>query len=194
LGFSSELDVINTSTAASPERWLQPNMTIVISKCEDVLNELYKFSESILSLGDSITDSRIEELEKQVGFELPLDFKYIMSKHNYLSLGGTEVLSIGKEFENQSIQSLYLFEHEEVGNPMLKEFLPFSPDGAGNHYCLDLSKLENGICPIVFWQHDYHYDNKAEVEICNPNFYEWIKEVMIDWTFEDTNYDGTDKV
>lgn len=168
-------------------------MTIITSKCDGVLKELYKFSDNILFLGHPITDNRIEELEQQIGFKLPLDFKYILAKHNYLSLGGTEVLSIGKEIENQSIESLYIFEHEEVDNPMPKEFLPFSPDGAGNHYCFDLSKLENHLCPVVFWQHDYYYSDIKEVEICNSNFYEWINEVMIDWTTEDTNCDGSDK-
>jgi hypothetical protein len=76
---------------------------------------------------------------------------------------------------------------------MLRQLLPFSPDGAGNHYCLNLSKLQNGLAPVVFWQHDAQYNNEDELETCNPNFYEWVKEVMIDWTCEDTNYDGSDK-
>jgi len=169
-------------------------MTAVTSSCEEILNELYKFSDDILSLGEPIDDKRIEELELQVGYPFPFDFKYIMTKHNYLSLGGIEVLGIGKELGNESINNLYRFEHEEVGNPMFKEFLPFSPDGYGNHYCLDLSKMEGYTCPVVFWQHDCSYVDKKEVEICNANFIEWIKEVMIDWTSEDTNYDGSDKV
>jgi len=169
-------------------------MTTIISNCDEILNQLYKFSEDILSLGNPIADNRIEELELEIGFALPLDYKYIMAKHNYLSLGGTEVLGIGKELGNQSINSLYLFEHEEVGNPMFREFLPFSPDGYGNHYCLDLSKMESHICPVIFWQHDCSYTDKKDVEICNTNFTEWIKEVMIEWTLEDTNYDGSDKI
>jgi len=168
-------------------------MATITSNCDKVLNELYKFSESILTLGDPILDKRIEELEHQIGFNLPLDYKYIMTKHNYLSLAGTEVLGIGKELENESIENLYLREHDEVGNPMFKEFLPFSPDGTGNHYCLDLSKLENNTCPVIFWEHDCYYSDKKDVEICNANFVEWIKEVMIDWTLEDMDYDGNDK-
>ena len=116
-----------------------------------------------------------------------------MRKHNYFSLAGTEVLGIGNEFKEQSIDKLYVFEHKEIGNPMFKEFLPFSPDGFGNHYCLDLSKVENDICPVVFWQHDHSYEDKNEVEVCNFKFTDWIKEVMIEWTLEDVNYDGSDK-
>jgi cell wall assembly regulator SMI1 len=168
-------------------------MTLIASNCDKVLTELYKFSEIMLSLGDPIQDNRILELERQIGFVLPLDYQYIMSKHNYISLGGTEVLGIGKGLDGHSINSLYLFEHEEVGNPMFREFLPFSPDGYGNHYCLDLSKLVDDVCPVIFWEHDCSYEDKNDVEVSNKSFTEWIKEVMVDWNLEDSNYDGSDK-
>jgi cell wall assembly regulator SMI1 len=166
----------------------------VISACNEILKELSKFSEDILFLGEPITDKRIIEFEKQIGFALPLDFKYLLSIHNSFSLSGTGVLGIGEEFRGASLENVYQFEHKEVGNPMLAEFLPFSPDGAGNHYCLDLSRLNQDLCPVVFWQHDYEYSGKEDVETCNANFFEWIQEVMIDEWLEEINYDGSDKL
>jgi hypothetical protein len=76
---------------------------------------------------------------------------------------------------------------------MPKYFLPFSPDGYGNHYCLDFSRIKNEICPIVFWQHDFKYENLTEVETCNNSFVDWVNEVLIEWTLEEYNYDGTEK-
>ena len=168
-------------------------MTSIDLKCDNILDELYKFSGDILFLGEPILDKRLEELEDQIGFNLPLDFKYLLKKHNSFSLGGTEVNGLGLPFKAASLDQLYYNEHEEVGNPMLKEFLPFSPDGRGNHYCLDLLRLEDNECPIVFWQHDCDYLYREDVKICNNSFTEWIKEVMIDWTLDDTNYDGSEK-
>ncbi len=166
---------------------------LIISKCDKVLKELYKFSDSIITLGNPILDNRLEEFEKQIGLTLPFDFKFILTKHNYIALNGDEVFGIGKEYGNMSIENVYIFEHEEVGNPMFKELVPFSSDGYGNHYCLDLSELKNKECPVVFWQHDCSYSDRKDIEICNKNFVEWIKEVMIEWTLEDTNYDGSEK-
>ena len=57
----------------------------------------------------------------------------------------------------------------------------------------ELSRIENEICPIVFWQHDCNYENISEVETCNKNFVEWINEVMIEWTLGEYNFDGTEK-
>ena len=165
----------------------------IISECDNILNQLCKFSDKILFLGDPITDNRLLEFESKIGFELPLDFKYILSNHNSFSLSGTEVLGLDIRFRGSSLENVYDFEHLEVDNPMLKEFLPFSPDGFGNQYCLDLSRLDNYLCPVIFWQHDYLYADKDDVETCNTSFIEWVKEVMIDWALEDSNYDCSKK-
>lgn len=165
-----------------------------LRKCDEVLRELYKFSNDTLSLGQPITDDRLKELETNIGYRLPLDFIYILQKHNSFSLLGTMVYGIDRGMGEASIDKIYHFEHEEVENPMFPELLPFSPDGGGNHYCFDLSKTQNGLSPVVFWQHDYPYKDKDEIEVCNSDFADWIQEVVIGWTLEDTNYDGSAKV
>ena len=165
----------------------------IISKSDETLKELQKFSDDLLSLGKTMTDNRLDEFEVIIGYRLPLDFKYILTKHNSFSLAGTQVYGLDENFGGSSLDKVYQFEHEQVGNPMFKELLPFSPDGGGNHYCLDLSKLENDICPVVFWQHDYFYSGKDDVETCNNSFVDWINEVVIAWTLEEMNYDGTEK-
>lgn len=154
---------------------------------------LLKFSDSILTLGNPILDNRIEEFENIIGYKLPKDFKWFIEKNNGFSLLGNEVNGLGEEFLNTSLDKVYNFENSEVENPMPKYFLPFSPDGYGNHYCLDFSRIENEICPIVFWQHDFKYENLTEVETCNDSFVEWVNEVLIEWTLEEYNYDGTEK-
>lgn len=162
-------------------------------KCELTLHELYKFDGKILDLGPKIFDSRLEKLEEMINNILPEDFKYILKKHNGIDLAGTEIYGLSPELKGNSIDEIYKFEHSEVENPMPEYFLPFSPDGQGNHYCLDLSKLENNICPIVFWQWDVEYESIEEVEVCNSSFTDWIDEVMIQWTLKIYNYDGTEK-
>lgn len=147
----------------------------------------------MLSLGQPISDDRLKELEAIIGYTLPLDFRYILQKHNSFSLLGTMVYGLDRGLDETSLDRIYHIEHEEVENPMLPELLPFSPDGGGNHYCFDLSQMQDGLSPIVFWQHDYSYSGKGDLEVCNADFADWIQEVMIDWTLEDTNYDGSPK-
>jgi len=168
-------------------------MIKLIYECDKLLAELSKFSQDMLYLGESINDKRLELFEKQIGFELPFDFKYIITKHNGFSLDGTEVYGIDKKLRGSSLDEVYNSEHVDADNKMPVGFLPFSPDGYGNHYCLDLLASNEGVCSIVFWQHDCDYESNYEVERCNDSFINWIKEVMIEWTLEDYNYDGSEK-
>ena len=162
-------------------------------KILETYNHLLKFSNSILELGEPITDNRIEILENVLGYSLPKDFKYFIKKSNSFSLAGNEVYGLGEELLGKSLDKIYEFEHNETGNLMPKQYFPFSPDGFGNHYCLDLSRSEDEISPIIFWQHDAFYESLNQVETCNRNFVDWVNEVMIGWTLEDYNYDGSDK-
>ena len=163
------------------------------SNCERIVSELYKFSEEILELGKPISDDRLEIFEKSIGFNLPYDYKYILKKHNGFSLFGTLVYGLDESLRGSSLDIVNNFEHTKVSNKMPPFFVPFSPDGRGNHYCFNLSRLMNGLCPIVFWQWDYFYGSIEDVETCNDNFLDWVQEIVIDWTLEDYNYDGSRK-
>lgn len=157
---------------------------------EEIIFELLKFDSSIIELGESVFDDRFEKLENQVDYKLPETFKSLLKQYNRISLFGGTINGLDVNFRDASLDKLYHIEHFEVGNPMPLEFFPFSPDGAGNHYCFDLSTGED---KVYFWQHDVEYENKTDVELCNNSFYEWIQEVLIDWTLEDYNYDGSEK-
>ena len=166
---------------------------LIYQLCDAVLDELKKFDGELRHLGGYIDDDRLRLFEKNIGFNLPLDFNYLLSLQNGFSLMGVEVYGLDQSLQGSSLDKVYHFEHYDAGNPMPAHFLPFSPDGFGSHYCLDLSNVKGGICPIVFWQHDVIYRSPDAVENCNKSFTEWVQEVMIDWTLEDYNYDGTEK-
>jgi cell wall assembly regulator SMI1 len=167
--------------------------SVIYNKCNKIIEELNKFDSSILELGIPIDDDRIRLFEKSIGFNLPVDFKYMLSIHNGISLSGTEVYGLDDNLRGASLNKIYHFEHFEAINPMPAHFMPFSPDGRGNHYCFDLSQSVNYLCPVIFWQWDFEYKDLGEVEQCYDHFMDWVQEVMIDWTLEDTNYDGSEK-
>lgn len=159
-------------------------------KKEQIINELLKFDSALIELGESVLDDRFEKFEQQLNYLLPETFKSLLKQYNRISLFGETINGLDDCYGDASLDKLYQIEHFEVGNPMPLEFFPFSPDGAGNHYCFDLSIGED---KVYFWQHDIEYEDKTEIELCNNSFYEWIKEVLIDWTLEDYNYDGSEK-
>jgi hypothetical protein len=165
----------------------------MIKIMENQINELLKFSRNILEMGNIINDNRIENFEKYRKLTLPSDFKQFIKKVNGFSLMGTKVYGF-YDTKSENIETVYQFEHFETRVPQYLFLVPFSPDGRGNFYCLDTKhKLENGNFPVVFWVSNYEYTENDTPEITHENFIEWIQEIVIDWTLEDYNYDGSSK-
>lgn len=87
-------------------------MMDINSKCEMTLEKLYQFSKQLLYLGDSIDDSKIEKFEQQIGYKLPQDYKYVITKHNsIIILAGTEIYGLSKDLKENSLDKIYGFEH-----------------------------------------------------------------------------------
>ena len=157
-----------------------------------IINELLKFSK-ILEKGSAIDDNRIELFEEKYKIRLSCDFKIFMKEMNGFNLMGTEVYCFDVD-KTESIENVYYFEHFEVKIPQYSYLVPFSPDGRGNFYCLDtLNVLDNGENPIVFWTSNYLYSENDIPEVTNKNFTDWVQEVVIKWTLEDYNYDGSER-
>jgi len=71
-----------------------PYEPAAIFKADLVSADLYKFSSDVVSYGRPADEGRFKALGAQLGFELPLDFVYILSKHNSFDVAGTEVYGL----------------------------------------------------------------------------------------------------
>jgi cell wall assembly regulator SMI1 len=166
----------------------------VIKQSDLIINELLKFSKTLLEIKAPIKKEEFEKFEHKISYRLPLDFKHFLMQFNGFSLNGTDVLGISENLKGESLESVYNFEHNVAENKMPPYLLPFSNDGRGNYYCIDLSRKYNKIqCPIVFWQWDFQYENINDIETCNLNFNDWVNEVMIEWTLEYYDYNGNER-
>lgn len=154
-------------------------------------NELEKFSSTIVEIGGVVTDNRVEKLEAKIGYVFPPKFKQLLKAMNSFSLYGTEVYGFGKCPVGFSLEELYHIEHFEVGNPMPESIVPFSPDGGGNHYCLNLA----GENPeqVLFWVHDLELSDEEQLEVCGEDIVDWMNKEVIEPILEDYNYDGSEK-
>lgn len=172
---------------------LTPSSPAKMSTCEKITSELLKFSKDVLGVNSPINDDRISIFEKKNDLKLPNDFKQFITRINGFSLFANKVYGFDEGI-TESIENVYHFEHFEVSYPQPLYLVPFCNDGRGNFYCLDTSKtIESEKCSIVFWVSNYEYTDGDLPEVVNDNFLEWIKEVTIEWTLEEYNYDGSEK-
>ena len=166
------------------------NETSFEMKLNDVITELHRFSDAVLTFKEPVNINRIQDFENEIGITLPNDYKVLLKRFNGVNLAGKIVYGIGKSSGEMSLDEAYFYEHNEVANPMFKYLIPFSPDGAGSHYCFDVREVNVESCNIIFWQYDYHYNEEDAPEITHPSFTAWLKEVFIDGTLGYIDYEG----
>jgi len=159
-------------------------------KISDVFEEVQKFSPTLYQLHEAVDGDKIDSFEQRYKISLPNDYKLFLSKTNGIDFMGVVVYGINDDTIFNSMDGSYIFEHYEAGNPMPFNLIPFSPDGAGNHYCFDSNSCTNESSKIIFWQHDLSYDLNNPPEVVNESFAEWVKEVVINWTLEEYDYNG----
>ena len=160
---------------------------------EELIQQLKLFSAELIELQPPIDEGNIIALEERLSIRLPNDYRAFLRFHNGLRLMGTSVYGITTTSDPHSLEGAYLFEHYEVENPMPEYVVPFSPDGEGNHYCFDLRTCHQESCEVIFWQHDLTYTEEYKPEVVHSSFAAWVKEVIIDWTLEEYDYNGNEK-
>lgn len=154
---------------------------------KNFIREFEKFSNSLKESIGPISEKDLIDFQYSAPFSVPEEYLLLLSYSNGFSLMGDEIYGIGCNCLGLSMEDAYHIEHDLVENPMPSHIIPFSPDGAGNHYCFDSN---NG--HIIFWQHDL----PCNINLANyvyDNLFDMIEEVFFEWTLEDWNYDGTRK-
>ena len=148
------------------------------------------YSDGLIDLNPPATDYEIEELTKILGVELPNDFLNVLRTHNgqkgesawlfdsqeFLSTHRIiEEFNTWKNLLNTQLQGKSSTPDEGVKNDWWNtNWIPFTSDGCGDHYCLDLSPTNTGTKGqiITLW-----YES-SEREIVAPNFSLWFEEYV----------------
>ena len=148
------------------------------------------YSDGLIDLNPPATDYEIEELTKILGVELPNDFLDVLRIHNgqkgesawlfdsqeFLSTHRIiEEFNTWKNLLNTQLQGKSSTPDEGVKNDWWNtNWIPFTSDGCGDHYCLDLSPTNIGTKGqiITLW-----YES-SEREIVAPSFSLWFEEYV----------------
>ena len=148
------------------------------------------YSDGLIDLNPPATDYEIEELTKILGVELPNDFLDVLRTHNgqkgesawlfdsqeFLSTHRIiEEFNTWKNLLNTQFQGKSSTPDEGVKNDWWNtNWIPFTSDGCGDHYCLDLSPTNTGTKGqiITLW-----YES-SEREIVAPSFSLWFEEYV----------------
>ena len=148
------------------------------------------YSDGLLDLNPPATNEEIEELKNALGVDLPDDFISVLKIHNGQK-GDSAWLFDSQEFlsthriieEFNTWKNLLESElHGKVSTPddgvksdwWNVNWIPFTSDGCGDNYCIDLSPTANGTKGqiITLWY------ELSEREIVSKSFSSWFDEYI----------------
>ncbi|WP_377161787.1 SMI1/KNR4 family protein [Roseateles sp. UC29_93] len=166
------------------------------------MNDLWKqledwlaanWPEGLASLNPPATDEEISALEQALGARLPQDFIDCLKIHNGQSdsagglfdnadfLSTSAILdqwTVWKELlDSGDFEGIESEPEEGVRNDWWNaRWIPFTYNGAGDHYCLDLAPDEAGqVGQVITMWHD-----SSEREILGNSFAAWLKQYVSD--------------
>lgn len=156
---------------------------------DDVIKELQKFSDDMFETYSPLVESNLKAFETKYNILLPTQFVNFLKTYNGFSLMGNQLMGFNRD-EN-SIDAVYAKEH----GPMPRHVVPVLNDGSGSFYCLDISENtaeRTETCSVIYWESEYNYTANDAPETVNDTFCEFVKEVFIEWTLEDYDYEGNE--
>ena len=148
------------------------------------------YSDGLVDLNPPATDAQIEELNSTIGVDLPKDFISVLRIHNgqkgesawlfdsqeFLSTTRIiEEFNIWKNLLADELQGKISTPDDGVKNDWWNiNWIPFTSDGCGDHYCLDLSPTDTGTKGqvITLW----HELPEREIVACS--FSQWFEEYV----------------
>lgn len=148
------------------------------------------YSDGLLDLNPPATNEEIEELKNALGVDLPDDFISVLKIHNGQK-GDSAWLFDSQEFlsTHRIIEEFNTWKNlleselqEKISTPddgvksdwWNVNWIPFTSDGCGDHYCIDLSPTASGTKGqiITLWY------ELAEREIVSKSFSSWFDEYI----------------
>jgi SUKH superfamily protein len=128
------------------------------------------------SFGGGADDGAIADAERSLGVTLPAGYRWFVREFGF-SYWPIDIYGIVPGgLPGMQVVSNALTERHGVEPPLPQPLVPFSPDGWGNHYCLDTSRLSAGECPVVFWNHQLGASQTPKVT--NASFLDWLEEAV----------------
>jgi hypothetical protein len=116
----------------------------------DKIIEHMKSSLEGFEVGSGATSEQINDIEKEFGVVLPLDYKYFLQKFGYAAWIGTCILGVCEDSEDEEYYSMPYYTREERKCSLPERFVSrpdntvvIGPYGGGGHFFLHCANSEN---------------------------------------------------
>ncbi len=130
-------------------------------------------------IGPGAPEAAIEQLEKALAIKLPDSFKAFLSlfdggQFNFGRMHCITENGAGWHDLLQQLENFFSF-HPILG---VRSLMPFGSSYGGDVYCFDLSKMKDGECPVLEFDHEGSDDQ--ELKLVGSDLAQWIADTYKD--------------
>lgn len=142
---------------------------------EQIKERLSSFDDR--DLGNGASEDLINEAEQAIHARLPNSYKDFLRCYGWGGVQSIELFGLGDDVPIH-LDLINIIRSERLSfSPLLpSNYIPIYNDGFGNLYCLDISAMDNGECPVVFWDHELASSQSPEVVA--DNFFIWLNDLL----------------
>ena len=143
----------------------------------DIKKLLHEERYQPVSQGRGATDSEISAAEFALRVSFPLSFKHFLREIGWVDSPYISVFGLGEDIHplpNLTHMTLFWWFEVDEDIRLPRHLVPVVDDGSGNVNCLDVSKMQNSECPIVFWDHESFEGANQVPTLVGPDFCTWL--------------------
>lgn len=130
--------------------------------------------------GNGAAEEEVLEGERLLAIKITGGYRIFLRRFGWANLKYDSIYGLGSDVPSHlNVVAKTLSERTEMEPNMASHLLPLMNDGAGNHYCLDTHREENGEPPVVFWNHNLEVNQ--EPEVVAPSFADWLSAHLQDY-------------
>jgi hypothetical protein len=127
--------------------------------------------------GNGASAREIAETENALGVVFPESYRGFLQEFGWAKFSHQELYGIGSDVPVylELIRNT-IAERNEMEPLLPVSLIPIMNDGAGNHYCLETSKMFSGECPVVLWDHEAGFEQ--EPTKMSERFDRWLIDLL----------------
>jgi hypothetical protein len=129
-------------------------------------------------IGTGASHQEVADAERDIGVRLPASYAVFLIKFGWARVRHDFVYGIGPSCPRPYLLVRHVLA-VRTEQPRIPHYLvPIMKAGAGNHYCLDTSRMHKWDCPLVFWNHRAPQGSDQIPEWVAASFGPWLIDRM----------------
>ena len=149
-------------------KWEDIGLNLFItSQYQDMISGSNEFGTTWKPIESTVTDRQLIELEKSIGYDLPVSFKDFLKYKHFIELhiGEVEFFSHpSSDWQKHILEPI--FDGYPTDCLIEKGLMPFANYSDWGHVCFNLTNMINNESAVYLWDHE----RANEVELVYPSF------------------------